>query len=294
MNEEESHNNIVTERRVVEKEDFVEDEFSTEGAAKSWLEDFSNILSVSIVTIGFLLIGWYGYTLYSKPRDISELTLIKKDTSPTKVKPVDPGGMVVPNMDKMVYNTLSSKTAEQLPKVERILPLPEQPINRENLVESKIQEVTTTLSAQVDDFNQAAPVVLENQGLVTHDPEPQPAPSPKPKKSVPSKAVVIKKVPDSEAKLANNKIQKNKNAKFKVQLASLRSKKEAQKEWEKVKKNHAQLAMKYNYTIEQKQLSNGTFYRLQLTGINTDKEANSVCKALYGSRKNCLIVKEAK
>ena len=57
---------------------------------------------------------------------VGELPLIEADDSPTKHRPAEPGGMVIPNQDKLVYEALSEYGREE--KVEVLLPPPEEPL----------------------------------------------------------------------------------------------------------------------------------------------------------------------
>ena len=51
--------------------------------------------------------------------------IIPADTAPFKVRPENPGGMMIPHQDKLVYSRLSQNTPQPL---ERLLPPPEQPM----------------------------------------------------------------------------------------------------------------------------------------------------------------------
>jgi len=55
-----------------------------------------------------------------------EVPLIHAETGPVKVRPENPGGLQVPNRDKLVYNRLSG-SEDGVPPVERLLPRPESP-----------------------------------------------------------------------------------------------------------------------------------------------------------------------
>lgn len=51
--------------------------------------------------------------------------IIAADTAPFKVRPENPGGMMIPHQDKLVYGRLRQDTNQPM---ERLLPLPEQPM----------------------------------------------------------------------------------------------------------------------------------------------------------------------
>mgnify|MGYP000312464626 CR=1 FL=1 len=62
------------------------------------------------------------------------IPLIKADPGPVKVRPVNPGGLRVPNRDKLVYDRMHGKSAGpgeaggESGRAERLLPPPEQPL----------------------------------------------------------------------------------------------------------------------------------------------------------------------
>ena len=72
--------------------------------------------------VGWMTFGKY-VSLYGDTD--GELPLIKADTSLYRIRPKTPGGMDVPNQDKLVYDRLRSTEGEL--SVERLLPAPEKP-----------------------------------------------------------------------------------------------------------------------------------------------------------------------
>ncbi|MFN3075883.1 MAG: hypothetical protein ABT940_03190 [Alphaproteobacteria bacterium] len=76
-------------------------------------------------------IGWYAFERFV-PKSASkgpEIPLIKAEGEPVKVKPDNPGGMAVPNRDKLIYqqfgeNTLPAEEERLLPAAETPLPPP--------------------------------------------------------------------------------------------------------------------------------------------------------------------------
>ena len=72
--------------------------------------------------VGWMTFGKY-VSLYGDTD--GELPLIKADTSLYRIRPKTPGGMDVPNQDKLVYDRLRSTEGEL--SVERLLPPPEKP-----------------------------------------------------------------------------------------------------------------------------------------------------------------------
>jgi SPOR domain len=56
-----------------------------------------------------------------------DLVVVEADKTPVKDRPQDPGGMKFPNQDKTVFETFAGN-AQNPPKVERVMPPPEEPM----------------------------------------------------------------------------------------------------------------------------------------------------------------------
>lgn len=69
--------------------------------------------------------GWYlwGDSLLMDPD--AEIPLVRADGGPIKVRPESPGGMDIPDRDKLVYDRIDGNG--ERPEVERLLPPPETP-----------------------------------------------------------------------------------------------------------------------------------------------------------------------
>jgi hypothetical protein len=91
-----------------------------------WQERQSPINFVLIIGILFvcLVVGWFGYRWYSN-NTYGQPPVLQPDQGPFKVRPENPGGMVIPHQDKLVYGRL---VPDQYQPVERLLPPPEQPL----------------------------------------------------------------------------------------------------------------------------------------------------------------------
>ena len=73
----------------------------------------------------FVAIVWYAYDQGRRVGGEAVAPLIKAPSKPVKIKPSDPGGMAVPNRDKVIFEGVS-EGGEQ--RVERLLPPPETPL----------------------------------------------------------------------------------------------------------------------------------------------------------------------
>lgn len=77
-------------------------------------------------TIAFGTSIWYAYQYGVNQQVAANPPLIKAEEGPTKLKPDDPGGMSVPDRDKLVYERVTDTPPE--PRAERLLPPPDEPM----------------------------------------------------------------------------------------------------------------------------------------------------------------------
>jgi hypothetical protein len=85
------------------------------------------VIVVFATVSGFMALAWYAYHTGSQSLNEEDLLVIEADKTPVKEKPTDPGGMQFPNQDKTIFETFAGGS-QQPPKVERVLPTPEQPM----------------------------------------------------------------------------------------------------------------------------------------------------------------------
>ncbi|MFN7039280.1 MAG: SPOR domain-containing protein [Alphaproteobacteria bacterium] len=264
------------------------------------------IIAIIIVTIGFTSLLWYSF----KNNDIhnsKDIPLIKADNEPVKIKPLDPGGMVVPNMDKTVYNNLITKKNDNLPKVERILPSPEEPIDKSNIInnteEDKPDEVAKAPQENPDSTNNQKPSseILANSSINENAEDTnhfikKEAESINNSNEIKEEQTYIKPFPSNQKnKLSNikNDSKKNKIPPYRVQLASFKTEKEALTEWKKIKVSYSSLLSKLEPYIAQKKIaSKGVYYRLQAGPISGESDARLLCKKLSKLNQACIVVKE--
>lgn len=81
------------------------------------------ILALVILVVASALL-WFLFQWASRENTNTPL-IIAADTAPFKVRPENPGGMMIPHQDKLVYGRLSPNSPQP---VERLLPPPEQPM----------------------------------------------------------------------------------------------------------------------------------------------------------------------
>lgn len=92
----------------------------------------SRALTVFIALFALLAFGgivWFAYDQGRQAVTAQTAPLIKADTSPTKVRPSEPGGLEVPHRDKLVFGGVDGNADTNGENgVERLLPPPEPPL----------------------------------------------------------------------------------------------------------------------------------------------------------------------
>jgi SPOR domain len=193
--------------------------------------------------------------------------LIRADERPTKVKPERPGGMEIPDRDKLIYNPTR-------PVVERLLPPPEKPLPRPAPPPP-------------------SPSLQREQPPATASSTPASPPAPPPA-AIPqaqqSAAAPPGKTPSPQA--APPKTATAGVAGTRLQLGSVRGEEEARQEWERVKRKNADLLGTLSATPVRADLGDkGIYYRI-LTGPVADQAAaERICSELKQRSIGCIIAR---
>lgn len=236
---------------------------------------FSAKLTIAVLVS--LIIGGaiYFYNSYKDNQD-NEMLLITVEPEEIKVQPIEPGGMVVENMDKTVYEAIEKKTDED-PKVEVILQPAEEPIDKKEILEEK-KETEITDEVKLDNIQEQEPVVKD---------EPKPS---KNNEEWDFGEEYIKPVAKESA--VKPKFAKAEVAGARVQLAAFKSSKEAEAQWKYLSKKHKNLFKSYDHYIVSKNIpGKGIFYRLQIGPFENANQASAACKKIKDSGINCFTVK---
>ncbi len=274
---------------------------------------------IILVSIGLIIAAWYIYKSY-QTKNYDEVVVVSADQDEIKVQPSDPGGMVVNNMDKDVYDTID-KNRNKTEKAEILLPPAEEPINKKDLLLAdmspdvkKLEELP--VANEATPIAQApAPVVKIEEPkapmVIAEDPKSiavsdskmehvQPikstvvikAPVVTPKEELAEKTEeyikpVTKKEPKSKPQFAK-KLDKF----YKVQIASFKSVSEAEREWKNISKRFSKVLNGYQHYIVSKDIEGkGIFQRLQVGPFESESDAKKACSSFKDSGMNCFIIK---
>lgn len=256
--------------------------------------------------------AWYGFNVGWYGQKSSSVPIIHANKDPIKMKPAKPGGMKVPDRDKLIYERLGSGAKSQAP-VENLLPPAEAPMAPPSMPNSDlkkmppvVEEVTKPTTKQIakTPSEPAAPIRSPVQPVERL----APPPSPPKEVSLPVKKMVKKTAeakkskplgsiesllgdaPTKETVIVTK--QASLKTPFRVQLAAVRTRAIAQKEWSRIKKKNADVLGKLSLSVMRADLgSKGTYYRLRAGPITSESKARALCKKLAARKVPCLVIR---
>ncbi len=233
------------------------------GGASPPRRSSAKLVSAGIALAGLAALGWYVYEQTGGPDGaVREPPLIKADEGPVKRRPDDPGGMAVPNQDKLVYQMGTGESEGET--FERLLPPPEEPLPPPAPPEPEAQPEPPAPKAEPA-------------------PAPEPAPPPKPAES---KAPATAPPPPAEEEKAAA-------GPHLVQLASFRKISEADGAWRRLVKSNRDLLGAYTARVERADLGDGkgVYFRLRVGPFANRAEAAALCARLKAREVDCIVVR---
>ncbi|MDX9862375.1 MAG: SPOR domain-containing protein [Rhodospirillales bacterium] len=260
------------------------------------------LAAVLVVAIGAGAGGWYFVNDWlAADEPDGEVPVVYAEPGPIKVRPEEPGGMDVPDRDKLVYDRIDGN--EERGAVERLLPPPEMPMAKP---ESDLPAETV----------EKGPVTEEPSSPVPVTPEPSPSsvatgatePAPPSERVVPSVEDVLSAMrppppidPKAQKTPAETKLMADaaklavpaKTGSFLVQLAAVRSREAADAEWERLRKRHSDLLGDLDLSVMRADLGpdKGVFFRLRAGPLANEAAAQSLCQKLSERKIGCLVVR---
>jgi cell division septation protein DedD len=203
-----------------------------------------------------------------------EVPLIRADERPTKVKPERPGGMEIPDRDKLIYNPTR-------PVVEHLLPPAEKPMPRPT--------PTPAVPAQTEAPPATAAAAPAASGPPLNTPAPAAASPPQqPAAASPGKAAqAASATPKPPAAPSPAKV-----GGTRLQLGSVRNEEAARQEWERIKSKNADLIGNLSVTPVRADLGDkGIYYRIQTAPVADPATAERICSELRQRGIGCIIAR---
>jgi len=268
-------------------------------SGRGWKIAFFTLISVAVLTVGWMSYGDRLIGMLGDPDD--RVPVVYAPVGAVRERPENPGGLQVPDRDKLVYNVLQGKR-ENAPQVERLLPTPETPLPRPK--PKTIPVIPKTLPTLNDQVNSGQPkrLVPQTSPAIKTTPKvptaadvasiekPQPVKLPTPAPTVKKK--IVKTTKPVTPKPLPRKTVSSKKA-YRVQLAAARSTERAQQEWDRLRRKHIDLLGDLGLTITKADLGvgKGVFYRLRVGPLKTAAQARKLCAELSKRKVGCLLIR---
>jgi hypothetical protein len=231
------------------------------------------------------------------------IPLIRADDKPVKVKPDSPGGLVVPDQDKTVYNSISPGSVPTGP--EKLLPPPPVPQIPPAVPPQAMPTVPAPATPPSDAAAPAAPpaaVLPANAqanapALPPAVPVAPAAPAAPPVAAAPAPTAPTIPAPATltapAAAAPNQSIASliDNISGYRIQLASVRSEEQAQATWARMQKSNGDVLSSLTMRAVKVDLGDrGIYYRVQ-AGPLDEGGAQSACSKLKSRSVDCIVVK---
>ncbi len=233
-------------------------------------------LALTMVTLAVLgVIIWMNYQ-NNMPRTEGDLPLIQAQTSPYKQVPEDPGGRVLADTDRRIYDQIDGSDR----------PLPEQ--LEADTVNDIDAEMAGSAEPALEGATGPAPNLSQDnsdQADVSEAVSTETLSAPSPERA----PVEPDSVPPSDVSLSDTASQDY----YLVQLASFRSSADADALWTRLNAAQPSFFSGAKKIIQEADLGDrGLYYRLQVGLFESREDANGYCVQLKQSGQDCLVVKQ--
>jgi len=266
-----------------------------------------------IISVLYLFLLYYGNTNY-------EIVTIYPDKSPTKIKPVERGGIIVANSNNIIYENFQSN---KKPSTSSILqPEPEKPLNiiankardgevtdpidaiLSGIIEKESNQGTTDISV-FDSQDIILPNIIKpeiikteasqeltetNEFITSGDSEPKEELTQIKQETASKLGLNIVKIPKKNDNSYQEKSHNHYQGFYRVQLASVKSELEATQEGERIKKKYSKILANAIISVKKVPYNKGKFFYLVLAGdYDSLSKAKTICKKLANNQQNCII-----
>jgi cell division septation protein DedD len=251
------------------------DAYDEDGAGRRLLRRILVILVMSAFAGGL----WYAYS-HVRSRSPGDVPLIRADITATKTRPEQPGGMAIPDQDKLIYNQGRGQ-----PQVEKLLlaPLPETPLPRPVAAADP-----APASSPAEAAAPTVSPVVQPPAIAVAPPVPAPPVTAPPAAASAVAAAAPHTPPPAPKPPAVAAV----GGGFRLQLAALRSEDAAKKEWDRIKQANKDLLGAYGAAWQRVDLGDrGVFYRVQAGPVSDGAAAERICSELKRRSVGCILVR---
>ncbi|MGC0371485.1 MAG: hypothetical protein DGJ47_000174 [Rickettsiaceae bacterium] len=248
-----------------------------------------------IVVLCFFIVASFIYFIYSQKNSV--IPTLEEAHGPTKIRPKEAGGIVIPNSDSLIYQDSS-----HLSKKVVILPSPEQPLditfnrkrkneiiytdsiddilnNIEYYEQIYVDQPTEDKNAE-DDF--ILPNLISSEKIISDK---------DPKLMVKNTRLNIIRSKEKRFEKLNLKNFVNDNF-YKVQISVAFTENSARSKWNQLQQKHIKALLNTNLLLQRAKGINGKIYYLVMAGpYNSLSKAKHVCRQLISNHQNCIVTK---
>ncbi len=217
--------------------------------------------------------------------------VIEADGSPVKVAPDDPGGMEIPNTDKLIYDRMNGEDPAE-PGVEQLLPRAEEPMTVEERTPAPKPEPADPMPVQPP----ALDIVPDPEAIAAGEAQvpaegadiiPVPvAPASRGDAVVPPPTVL----PPVAVPETPPAVQPSANGRFVIQIAAFRDQVQAAAGFARLRTAYPDLVAGLTPDVERADLGDrGIYFRLRLGAFQTKDAATALCTRLKGRGQDCIV-----
>lgn len=258
-----------------------------------------------VVILGFVFLGEEGETP-------DELIVITARETPVKERPEHPGGMVIPDQEKQIYDRLRVDAVPT--KVESLFPAPEKPVVPDNLITDS--QLAAVLQEEPYDVMEAPVIPSAVSALkmaVTPEETPKkekiilkkhplegvkssktaqanvPLPEPKPEITLKETQKTTTSAKSKSGSASEKETVKSESNMWRAQLMSSSNKETVEKAWPKILEKNKTLLSNMSHEIKSVEIEGrGTFYRLRVGQFKTREMASGLCQKLKANKQDCI------
>ena len=255
----------------------------------------SIVAFIALVSFGVIVVYAYNQGIHEGSEDAAP---VLRAEGPSKVPPQTPGGLDVPNQDKLVYNQIGEQQVGEA--VERLLPPPETPLPKPTTNETaavvpapppKLSVPTTDVSEET--ATPSLPIAAAPPPPKTPVPDEPKVTTPPARLATqpqqPAKLPTVASTPTALARVPSAAIASQ--SPFRIQIASMTNPEAANIEWSRRSEQHKDILGELTLIVNRAEIvGKGTFYRVQAGPLPNRAAANALCDKLKQRKVGCLVV----
>lgn len=246
-------------------------------------------LLIAVILFGGVLYLAYQQGMREGARNAPPV--IEADGSPVKVAPDDPGGMEIPNTDKLIYDRMNGEDPAE-PGIEQLLPRAEEPMTVEERTPAPKPEPADPMPVQPP----ALDIVPDPEALAASEGPPDTegadvvpvpvAPVSRGDAIVPPPTVL----PPVAVPETPPAVQLSASGRFVIQIAAFRDQVQAAAGFARLRSAYPDLVSGLTPDVERADLGDrGIYYRLRLGAFETKDAAAALCTRLKGRGQDCIV-----